>query len=132
MINVGKNVTNEHMGSKVKFNIFLMLFTNENIFMSKIIRKWLKNCAPVQFLLLEIACGAIFDKVLYKIPYYCSPPSLFGHVWRLRFNKHSEYMGLKKTFLINNVFKHFMYTVLKPFHDECLKNISSITFISSK
>ena len=27
-------------------------------------------------------------------------------------------------------FKHFMCTVYKPFHDECLKNISSITFIS--
>ena len=30
MLNVEKNVTNEYiMGSKVKFNIFLMLFTNE-------------------------------------------------------------------------------------------------------
>ena len=26
--------------------------------------------------------------------------------------------------------KYFMCTVYKPFHDECLKNISSITFIS--
>ena len=29
-----------------------------------------------------------------------------------------------------NVFKQFMCTVYKPFHDECLKNITSITLIS--
>ena len=33
------------MGSGVKFNIFLRLLTNEIlIFMSKIVREWLKNC----------------------------------------------------------------------------------------
>ena len=53
------------MGSEVKFNIFLRLLTDENIiFMSKIVRYWLKNCAPIQFLLLWIACGANFEKVL--------------------------------------------------------------------
>ena len=46
-------------------------------------------------------------------------------------------MGLKNVFdkmflkhLIDNVFKHFMSTVCKKHHDECLKNISSITLIS--
>ena len=53
------------MGSEVKFNIFVWLLTIKNImFMSKIVRSWLRNCAPLQFLLLGIACGAIFDKVL--------------------------------------------------------------------
>ena len=53
------------MGSEVKFKIFLRLLTNENIiFMSKIVRQWLKNCVPIQFLLLGIACGTIFDEVL--------------------------------------------------------------------
>ena len=53
------------MGSGVKFNIFLRLLTNETtIFMSKIVRYWLRNCAPIQFLLLGIACGAVCDKVL--------------------------------------------------------------------
>ena len=28
------------------------------------------------------------------------------------------------------LFKHFICTVYQTFHDECLKNISSITFIS--
>ena len=44
------------------------LLTNENIeniiFMSKIATYWLHNCAPIQFLLLGIACGIIFDEVL--------------------------------------------------------------------
>ena len=53
------------MASEVKFNIFLRLLTNKNIiFISKIVRKWLKYCAPIQLLLLGIGCGAIFDKVL--------------------------------------------------------------------
>ena len=53
------------MGSEVKFNIFVWLLTTENIiFMSKIVRLWLRNCGPIQFLFLRIACGAIFDKVL--------------------------------------------------------------------
>ena len=45
-------------------------------------------------------------------------------------------MGLKNVFdrmflkdLINNVFETFHVYVHKPFHDECLRNISSITFI---
>ena len=53
------------MGSEVKFNIFLRLLTNENIiFMSKIVRQLLKNWAPIQFLLLGTACGAIFGNGL--------------------------------------------------------------------
>ena len=53
------------MGSEVKFNIFVWLLTVENIiFMSKIVRYWLTNCAPIQFLLFRIAYEAIFDKVL--------------------------------------------------------------------
>ena len=46
-------------------------------------------------------------------------------------------MGLKNVFgrmflkhLINNVFNHIVCTVYKTLYDECLKNISSITFIS--
>ena len=73
------------MGSEVKFNTCLRLLTYENIiFMSKIVREWLKNCAPIQFLLFGIAWDCIFvGQILTKsskIPYYCSPPSLFGHV----------------------------------------------------
>ena len=42
---------------------------------------------------------AIFDSLKSsKVPYYCSPPSLFGHVWRKLFNKHSENMDLKSVF----------------------------------
>ena len=53
------------MGSEVKFNISLKLLIDENIiFMFEIVRQWLKNCVPIQFLLLGIACRAIFDKVL--------------------------------------------------------------------
>ena len=44
-------------------------------------------------------------------------------------------MSLKNVFdrmflkhLSNNFFKHFRYNVYKLFHDECLKNISSLTF----
>ena len=56
------------MGSEVKFIIFVWLLTIENvIFMSKIIRLWLRNCAPIQFLLLGIACGAIFDSPLKRL-----------------------------------------------------------------
>ena len=47
-------------------------------------------------------------------------------------------MGLKNVFdriflkhLTSNVVKHFMSTVYQTFYDECLKNISSKTFISS-
>ena len=32
------------------------------IFMSKIVRRWLRNCAPIQFLLFGMACGAIVTK----------------------------------------------------------------------
>ena len=32
---------------------------------------------------------------------------------------------------IDTYYFYFMSTVYQPFHDECLKNISSITFISS-
>ena len=47
------------MGLEVKFNIFVRLLTIENIiFMSKIVRWRLRNCAPIQFLLLGIICGA--------------------------------------------------------------------------
>ena len=53
------------MGSEVKFNIFLRLLTNENIiFMSKIVRQWLRNCAPF---------NSYFKGFLTKpskIPYY--------------------------------------------------------------
>ena len=53
------------MGSEVKFNSFVWLLTIENIiFMSKIVRYWVRNCAPIEFILLGIACEAIFDKVL--------------------------------------------------------------------
>ena len=49
------------MGSEVKFNIFVWLLTVENIiFMSKIVKQWLRNCAPIEFILLGIACGEIF------------------------------------------------------------------------
>ena len=48
-------------------------------------------------------------------------------------------MGLKnvfdrmffKTFDKTMLFKHFMCTVFQTFHDECLKIISSKTFIAS-
>ena len=47
------------------------LLTNENIiFMSKIVKWWLKNCAPFNsylYLLLVIACKVIFDKVLKNL-----------------------------------------------------------------
>ena len=91
------------MGSEVKFNIFSRLFTNENnIFMSKIVKQWLRNRAPIQFLRFRIGCVAIFDKILYPPPppplaYYCSPPSLFGNVYH-------------------------------TCHDKSFKKISSITF----
>ena len=53
------------MGSEVKLNIFVRLLTIENIiFMSKIVKQWLRNCVPIKFILLGIACWAIFDKVL--------------------------------------------------------------------
>ena len=53
------------MGSEVSFNIFVCLLIIKNkIFMSKIVRQWLRNCVPIQFLLLRIAYGATFDKVL--------------------------------------------------------------------
>ena len=52
-------------GQRSNYISFLRLLTNENIiFMSKIVKWWLRNCAPIHFLLLEIACGAMFDKVL--------------------------------------------------------------------
>ena len=41
---------------------------------------------------------------------------------------HSESVGLKCFYRM--FLKHFIRTVYKPFHDECLKNFSSITFIS--
>ena len=48
------------MASEVKFNIFLRLVTDENIiFMSKNVL----NILPIQFSLLRIAFGAIYDKV---------------------------------------------------------------------
>ena len=50
------------MESEVKFSVFLRLLSNENIiFMSKIVREWLRNCAPIQFLLSQIASEALFD-----------------------------------------------------------------------
>ena len=45
------------MGSEVKFEIFLKLFTNENTIL-------LYYCAQIQFLILVIARVAISDKVL--------------------------------------------------------------------
>ena len=46
----------------------LRLLINENIiFMSEIARYWLRHCDTIQLLLLGIACGAIFDKVLSNL-----------------------------------------------------------------
>ena len=48
------------MGSEVKFNIFVWLLSIENIiFISKIVRWWLRSDAPIQFLLLGTAYNVI-------------------------------------------------------------------------
>ena len=46
------------MGSEVKFNIFARLLTIENIIFM------FRNCAPIQFLLLGIACGALKSPII--------------------------------------------------------------------
>ena len=43
---------------------FRSLINESIIFMSKVVRLWLKNCVLIPFLLLDIAWLVIFDKIL--------------------------------------------------------------------
>ena len=43
---------------------FLRLLTKDNItFMSKAVRKWLKNCVSFQYSLLDTECGVFFENI---------------------------------------------------------------------
>ena len=95
--------------------------------MSKIVREWLKNCATIHFLLLGIACGAIFDKVLKNL--VLLHLDIFKGEGLISILKIWVFDRMFLKILINNA--HFMCPVYQPFHDECLKKISFITFISS-